>query len=82
MNKENKTEEVDNMTLSFSESHLICQDCGSKRREVELNRIPYEDREFFKIALTFDEFKEKAKLVYCKKCDAYSIISGIPTILF
>jgi hypothetical protein len=79
MNKENKQEKVD--VLSFSESYLICQDCGSKRKEVELNDIPYEDREFFKMAMTFDEFKENASLVYCEECDEYSIISNVEFII-
>jgi len=77
MKFENNTSDIERLITEFDERSLRCSICNSKRTEIKLKDIPTNLRTVFILSMKRNVFKENPTLVYCKKCEVYSLFSSI-----
>lgn len=53
-----------------------CRDCGRERTKVQFEQLPKNAMQAFQQLFKTEPFKDKKnQFLYCKKCNAYSILS-------
>ena len=52
-----------------------CSSCGKEREIIKFENLPEASKKGFKELLKQESYKSGATFLYCKKCNAYSILS-------
>lgn len=77
MKIDKNTSEFEKLIAEFDERSLRCSICNSKRTEIKLKDIPINLRKVLILSMKRSVFRENPTLVYCKKCEVYSMLSSI-----
>jgi hypothetical protein len=79
MKFDKNTSDIERLIAESDERSLRCSICNSQRNEIKFKDIPNNLRKVFLLSMKKSEFKENPTLVYCKKCDLYSMLSSLKT---